>query len=83
MKAQELLTKYKAGQRDFRGVSLRGENLAWANLAHIDFRAANLQDVNLSGADLSDVTHGSLIFRKGHEIANGRIGVATLNQSVD
>jgi hypothetical protein len=54
VKVQELLAKYKAGQRDFRGVDLRGENLAWANLTHIDFRAANLQDVNLSGADLSN-----------------------------
>lgn len=53
MKAQELLTKYKAGQRDFKGVSVSGENITWACLAEIDLRGADLQYVNLSCANLS------------------------------
>ncbi len=54
MKAKELVEKYKSGQRNFRGVCLRGENLAWATLTKIDLRASDLQDVNLSGANLCD-----------------------------
>jgi hypothetical protein len=52
MKAKELIEKYKNGQRDFRGVCLSGENLAWATLTQIDLRASNLQEANLSGANL-------------------------------
>jgi uncharacterized protein YjbI with pentapeptide repeats len=53
MKAQELIEKYKNGQRDFRGVCLSGKNLAWATLTQIDLRASDLQETNLSGANLS------------------------------
>jgi hypothetical protein len=52
MKAKELIEKYKNGQRDFRGVCLSGENLAWATLTQIDLRTSNLQEANLSGANL-------------------------------
>src|SRR5437868_3746851 len=42
--ADELLQRYAAGERDFRG----------ANLRHADLGGANLRDANLLGAKLSD-----------------------------
>jgi uncharacterized protein YjbI with pentapeptide repeats len=53
MKAQDLLAKYKAGQRDFRGIDLSNENVAWSCLSEADLRESNLQSINLSCANLS------------------------------
>ena len=48
MTREELLEKYKSGERDFRGADLRDTDLGDA-----DLRDADLRDANLRGADLS------------------------------
>jgi WD40 repeat protein len=53
MKSKELLNQYSTGKRDFQGISLAGENIAWCCLSEIDLRGANLQNINLSCANLS------------------------------
>ena len=50
---ETLLAAFKAGQRNFVGVDLRGADLREADLAEADLRRANLYGANLSGADLS------------------------------
>lgn len=57
MKTSELLSRYAAGQRDFRDLNLiaaklKNANLSYANLSGADLRGANLTRANLSGADL-------------------------------
>lgn len=64
MTAEELLKRYEAGERDFRGVNLseeillwadlRGANLSGANLRRANFNWANLSGVDLTGSDLSE-----------------------------
>jgi uncharacterized protein YjbI with pentapeptide repeats len=61
--AQELLSRYAAGEREFgaamvigadlRGASLRGASLIGANLSRADIRGVRLIGANLRGADLS------------------------------
>ena len=49
---EKLLAAFKAGQRNFVGVDLRGADLREADLAEADLRRANLYGANLSGANL-------------------------------
>jgi hypothetical protein len=58
MTAEGLIQRYKAGQRDFRGVNLSEEILLWADLRGANFsgailRGANFNWANLSGVDLT------------------------------
>ena len=53
MTAEELLAKYQAGERDFRGANLHGADLSGANLHGADLRKADLRGADLSKADLS------------------------------
>ena len=52
MTAEELIQKYKAGERDFRYVDLRGANLRGADLSEANLSGADLSGANLSGANL-------------------------------
>jgi uncharacterized protein YjbI with pentapeptide repeats len=52
MKAEELLSHYKSGRRNFQGIDLQNINLAWVDLSEIDLEGANLQHVNFSAAIL-------------------------------
>ncbi len=62
MKVEELIERYKAGERDFRGAELpwaylreadlRGADLSRAKLREVDLRGANLHGAKLRGADL-------------------------------
>jgi isoamylase len=52
MDAAEVVARYAAGERDFRGVSLHQAALAWANLSGADFAEADLREADLSQADL-------------------------------
>lgn len=53
--AQELLTRYALGERNFRNANLMGANLAGICLQKANLIGANLVDANLSGANLSGV----------------------------
>mgnify|MGYP003466268306 FL=1 len=50
---RELLDRYAAGERDFRGISLIQANLSGYNLSEADFSQADLSEANLSGSNLS------------------------------
>ena len=58
--AEELLERYAAGERDFRGadlcrVDLRGANLRGANLRWANLIGTNLNQADLTGANLIEV----------------------------
>ncbi len=53
MDSHQLKERYKAGERNFCGVSLAGASLVWFELPEIDLRGADLSRANLSGANLS------------------------------
>lgn len=53
MKAMDLISSYKAGERDFRDADLIGADLAGANLRDADLRSAHLSGADLSGANFS------------------------------
>ncbi|HCF29606.1 MAG TPA: low-complexity protein, partial [Cyanobacteria bacterium UBA11049] len=46
MEAEELLKRYKQGERDFSKVNLVGVNLPEANLSGINLSKANLSEGN-------------------------------------
>jgi Pentapeptide repeats (8 copies) len=54
MDSNQLKERYKAGERNFREVSLPGASLVWFELPGIDLRGADLSHANLSGANLSE-----------------------------
>ena len=54
MKAEELLKRYAAGERDFSGVDLREIDLSRVNLPGINLSQADLIGADLRGSDLSD-----------------------------
>ena len=61
---EKLLAAFKAGQRNFVGVDLRGADLREADLAEADLRRANLYGANLSGANLSEANlSGANLYR--------------------
>jgi uncharacterized protein YjbI with pentapeptide repeats len=62
MTAEELLARYAKGQRDFRGVILRGADLRQADLSFAVFQGADLTAANLGGANLfrSDLSRACL-----------------------
>jgi uncharacterized protein YjbI with pentapeptide repeats len=53
MTAEELLQRYQAGERAFRGVRLRGIFLRDTSLHGIDLSCADLQGASLMGVDFS------------------------------
>lgn len=55
MKANEVLTQYAAGERNFRRVDLRGQSFNGENLTAADFSGANIRGTNFTGANLSRV----------------------------
>lgn len=63
MKAAEVLTRYAAGERDFRGANLRGQNftgqdLSCANFSQVDIRSTNFAETDLRGCNFSNATAG-------------------------
>jgi hypothetical protein len=54
MNSMQLQQRYKAGDRDFRGIQLTGANLVWFELSGVDLRDADLSHANLSGANLCE-----------------------------
>lgn len=63
MKADEVLKRYAAGERDFRcanlrGQSLQGKNLSGADFSKADIRGANFTNAYLKGAKFCKVKAG-------------------------
>jgi hypothetical protein len=58
----ELLERYAAGKRDFRGANLWGANLRRADLSGADLSGADLSQASLTGANLTgaDLTNTCL-----------------------
>lgn len=89
MRAEDLVQRYEAGERDFCGVEvekeylglptvdLREANLSGPDLATAGLRSANLADTNLEGADLeaSIVDEADL---SGTRLNNARLWKAKL-----
>lgn len=54
-KAKEVLRRYAAGKRDFRGLNLRGQFFKGANLSDADFSEADIRSTNFTKAILRGV----------------------------
>jgi len=52
MRAAEVLRRYAAGERDFRGVNLRGQNFRNKDLSEADFSGADIRSADFTGATL-------------------------------
>ena len=55
MRAEEVLRRYAAGERDFRGGNLRGANFKGKDLSGADFSGADIRSANFSNAKLRRV----------------------------
>ena len=55
MKAAEVLRRYAAGERNFRGVNLRGQSFKGADLSGADFSEADIRSTNFKNANLQGV----------------------------
>lgn len=53
MKATEVLRRYAAGERDFRGANLRGQNFKGRDLSGADFSGADVRSTNFTKAILT------------------------------
>ena len=56
MKAAEVLRLYEAGERDFKGVSLRGQKFNGKDLSGSDFSGADIRSANFTNANLTKVS---------------------------
>jgi uncharacterized protein YjbI with pentapeptide repeats len=54
MKAQEVLRRYAAGERNFCNANLQGENFTGQNLSGADFSGADIRGANFTHAMLRD-----------------------------
>jgi hypothetical protein len=80
MTAEELLQRYQAGERDFRGVRLRGIFLRDTSLHGIDLSCADLRGASLMGVDLSQANLRRANF-SGAFLILARLSEADLSQA--
>ena len=66
MNADELIEKYKAGERNFAGVDLEGADLQEADLQRANLNNANLTDANLSNSYLTGANLVNANLRGAH-----------------
>ena len=71
MKASQVLKRYRAGERNFQHVNLRGQsfksqNLAGAKFCHADIHGANFTEATLTGADFTGAKCGLTNFKLVH-----------------
>ncbi|MGB3532894.1 MAG: pentapeptide repeat-containing protein [Microcoleaceae cyanobacterium] len=83
MQAEELLSNYRSGVRDFSAILLCEANLSRANLSQANLSQAILSITNLSGANLSgvDLSHAKLNVSKlsGADLSKANLSSAILN----
>lgn len=61
MKADEVLERYREGERNFRRVNLRGQSFKGKNLSRADFSEADIRGANFTNANLIGANfHGAL-----------------------
>jgi hypothetical protein len=65
MNARILLRRYVRGDRDFRGIALRGADLCEAKLSGTHFEDADLSGSRFCGADLSRCRLDGAILKPG------------------
>lgn len=82
MDANEVLRRYKDGERSFRLQDLKDLSFVQENLSGIDFTGSNLSRTDLSGSDLSDANLNWSILKgadlsganlKGAKMPDGKI----------
>ena len=56
MKAKEVLKRYKAGERNFQGVNLRGQSFKGENLSGADFSGADFTNAKIQGTKFTNAT---------------------------
>ncbi|NEO41629.1 MAG: hypothetical protein F6J90_37010 [Moorea sp. SIOASIH] len=84
MKANEIVRRYAAGERDFRRVNLRGQSfqgkdLSGADFSEADIRGANFKNANLTGTNFCKAKAGlqrpwAIGFLIGSLLLSGVIG---------
>ena len=77
MDSKELLERYAAGERKFRGANLGGADLGGANLGGAYLRGADLGGANLGGADLGGAYLRGAYLR-GADLGGANLGGADL-----
>lgn len=89
MNGKELLRRYKAGERDFSGVDLRGANLSGVSRRfdiyaydepYLQGITSDLSGINLSGADLTEA-YLSGVNLAGANLSHANLTRASLSKS--
>jgi len=81
MHPQEILERYRQGERDFSHRDFSGANLSGFNLRGANLTGTNLTEANLSWAFLNQATLTEACLRRA-DLRSASLNGATLNQSI-